>query len=175
MTPSHRKSRLLVTRPQNWASSEGETGAISSSRPHAARAAEEPAVTDTATFTDEEIVYEDRRKRVEAVCNFVMPSKEIMKTKLSVDHREDEEVISFIEEYGGPWSKEIELPTALQLNMRRSKSLARFGSRMLLLGDSVLNLYRTRDGAETECAKVAAGYSGKTKGGYPRSKFVITA
>ena len=35
-----------------------------------------------------------------------------------------------------------------------------------------MNLYRTRDGAETEAARVAAGYSRKTKGGYPRSKFV---
>ena len=94
---------------------EGKTGATSRSRPHAARAAEELAVTDTATFTDEEIVHEDRRTRVEAVCNLVIPSKEIMKYKLSVDHRNDDEVKSFIEEYCGPWSKELELPTAIQL------------------------------------------------------------
>ena len=43
---------------------------------------------------------------------------------------------------------------------------------MFLLGGSILNLYRTNEGADTEAAKVAAGYSGKTKGGYLKSLFV---
>jgi hypothetical protein len=43
---------------------------------------------------------------------------------------------------------------------------------MLILGYSITNLFRTRDGPETEAAKEAAGYGAKNRKGNPKPLFV---
>ena len=68
---------------------------------------------NAADLTGEELVFEERKRRIEAVCNFKIPTKEITKTKLAVDYRDDDEVTSFIVEHCGPWADGLELPTAL--------------------------------------------------------------
>ena len=70
---------------------------------------------NAAIVTDVEIVHENRKRRIDAVCNFMIPAKEIAKTKLAVDYRDDDEVASFIAENCGRWADGLELPTALQL------------------------------------------------------------
>ena len=92
--------------------------------------------------------------------------------KLAVDYHDDDAVVSFTEENFGRWADGLEPPTALQLRMRLQKSLVRTSTKMFILGDSILNLYKTRDGPETEAAKEAAGYGAKNSRGNPKSLFI---
>jgi len=124
-------------------------------------------------MSDDQIIYDDRWQRINAVSNLSATPKEVAKLKLTVDCHDDEEVTAFIEEHGGIWSgtKDIPLPSVDQLKQRRKNGEFRTGTRLFMLGDSNLNQYKCKN-ADLEREQAKAGYCGKTRNGNPRSRYV---
>ena len=89
MTPVNDPSDEEPEGASRW----GDIGSL----PNAARAVNSPAdrhakASDSDPMDDEVLVYEDRERRVEAICNLTVPPKEVMGMKLQVDCHDESEV-----------------------------------------------------------------------------------